>query len=157
MRSMIISLVNNVASSSSFHIHTSFFHVYIYIFDLSSLLVQRSNESRIVFREILLPPHPGHVESVITVLARAENSRTGWNVSAESRIAGKKKEEDWCERGWERERERESGRGASRPFSRPFVGVLRVISSHYILSNVIEFPRVARSISTAFSSFVANK
>lgn len=129
--------------------------IYIYIFDLSSLLVQRSNESRIVFREILLPPHPGHVESVITVLARAENSRTGWNVSAESRIAGKKKEEDWCERGWERERE--SGRGASRPFSRPFVGVLRVISSHYILSNVIEFPRVARSISTAFSSFVANK
>lgn len=109
MRSTIISLVNNVASSSSFHIHTSFFHVYIYIFDLSSLLVQRSNESRIVFREILLPPHPGHVESVITVLARAENSRTGWNVSAESRIAGKKKEEDWCERGWEREREWKRG------------------------------------------------
>lgn len=91
------------------YIHPSSTYIYIYIFDLSSLLVQRSNESRIVFREILLPPHPGHVESVITVLARAENSRTGWNVSAESRIAGKKKEEDWCERGWEREREWKRG------------------------------------------------
>lgn len=119
MRSTIVSLVNNVASPPPSPLLSSYTRIYTYS------IYPRGTIERITDR---VPrdtsPSPRHVESVITVLARAENSRTGWNVSsAESRIAGKKKKEkkrrkkDWRERGMiERERWK---RGVSPFFSVP--------------------------------------